>query len=176
MVNGEEATKKAQSDFNPETILLSHFSFRRPANWQWIHTEPADRNDIITEITFRIADPIKDDRHATVLMNHFKPNITYSIPDNVTKRWKTWFTEVQQQPSQMVTIGEHKVTFIELAGSYLGPGASKKKKAAPNYLLYGAIIEDEAGNVVARFYGPEKLVEKSKFEFKEMIEKAVKQD
>ncbi len=169
--------KKQDKDFNPETILLGRFSFKRPPNWQWMHTEPGQRNDLLTELTFHVMESPESDRYATVLMNHFKPNADHALPENVVKRWKNWFVELREFPSESVKIGEHKVTFVEFAGGYLGPTTTTKKKhPSANYKLYGAIIEDEGGNVIGRFYGPEKLVEKYKKDFRGMIENAVKEE
>jgi hypothetical protein len=172
----KETKATAEKDFNPETVLLSHFSFRPPSKWQWMHTDKGEGN-VLSEITFQVKESAEDARHATVLINLFKPGTDYALPETVASRWKTWFVEVEELPSETVTYGEHKVTFIELAGAYHGPSSKgKKKSASPNYHLYGAVIDDAGGNVISRFYGPASLVKKYKPEFKKMIEEAVKQD
>ncbi len=174
MLHGAEKKPKDDKDFNPETILIGHFSLHRPANWQWMHTEKGQRAQ--TEITFHVTESPGAERHATVLFNLFAAGEDHALPANVARRWKTWFEGVEELPSEKIKIGEHQVTFVEYTGAYRGPTSNKKARTSPNYRLYGVVIEDDGGNVVGRFYGPTDLVKRYKSDFRKAVEDAVKQD
>ena len=164
------------AEFNPETTLLSRFNFVRPEKWQWMSTEP-NGDDIVTAIMFSAPDAATDQR-ALIFLNHYTRTATAGQRESTEQRFKKWFREFNEPVSaQTVTIGTNKVTFLEYVGTYYGPAKNgKTPPARSNYTLVGAVIEDPDGNIVGRLWGPTRLVEKNKADFRNMIEVALKQE
>ncbi len=159
------------SSFNPETVLISHFTLERPSHWKWIKSGTHD--DVIMETIFSVKDPQDENIEAMVYLNHARPGDTKATVENTGPRWKGWFTEVKHFKSftKPEKVGTNTVAFVEIAGTYRGPG--KSKKLHPDYTLFGADIEDGEGNILGRIIGPSKLVEANKVAFKAMIERAL---
>ncbi|MDB6027029.1 MAG: hypothetical protein JWM68_3252 [Verrucomicrobiales bacterium] len=162
--------------FNPETTILSRFSFVRPDQWQWMSTEP-NGDDIVTAIMFSAPEPGTENR-ALIFLNHYTRTAAAGERTSTEQRFKKWFREFKEPvPPQTVSVGTNKVTFVEYAGTYYGPSKNGKTPAArANYTLIGAVIEDPDGNIVGRLWGPTRLVEKNKADFKNMIVMALKQE
>ena len=159
------------ASFNPETLLISHFTLQRPSQWKWVNSGKHD--DVLMEIIFSVQD-LQHENPAMVYLNHARPEDKKATPENTAPRWKGWFAEVQNSKpfTKPTTIGTNTVSYIEITGTYRGPGKSKKLHA--DYTLFGADIEDSSGNVLARIIGPTKLVEANKSAFTAMIEHALR--
>ena len=160
-----------EESFNPETVLLSHFSLVRPKEWQWRSTVPHEES-ILMEVIYTMKNP----QDATwVYFNHAKPGADIASPTATAKRWKVWFKTVTTSGkfSEPKNIGGYKVSFIEITGTFQGPSAPGKIPARPNYTLYGAHLEDPEGNILVRMVGPTRFVEQSKKTLNEMLEKSL---
>jgi hypothetical protein len=174
-IQGKGVEKNQDAAFNPANVLMSHFSFARPTNWQWISTEPRG-GSILTESIFSVGSETDPNRTA-VYLNHFKPQTGSGTRPATIQRWKTWFKDLKRTaPAKTKTIGTNDVTFVEFIGTYQGPTEAGKpaKLLRPDYTLYGAVIEDAEGNILARLWGPTTEVQKNKAAFQTMIEKAAK--
>jgi hypothetical protein len=167
----------AAPKFNPETVLLSHFTFTRPQNWQWVKTEQRE-GGVITEVIFSAGDAGSETQDQVMAyFSHFKPDSQLTTPGATARRWKSWFETVDKSSPKpkSVTIGTNTVTWIEYTGTYKGnvePG--KTPRLRPGFAVFGALIEDEAGGIIARVVGPSAAAEKNKASFKKMIEQALK--
>src|ERR1043166_8393829 len=87
-------------------------------------------------------------------------------------RWLGQFQEPKEKLHPKVeetTIKKHKVTFVQVEGTYMSgmPGASRSPQ--PNSMLFGAILESDQGNVFIKLTGPAKLVRDSQETFKKMV-------
>ena len=111
-----------------------------------------------------------------VYFNHAKPEADIASTASTARRWKAWFKTVSSSGkfSTPETIGNNKVSFIEITGTFQGPAvAGKTPVVRPHYMLYGAHIEDPEGNILVRMVGPTKFVERSKQALNEMLRKCL---
>lgn len=167
---GVPAASHGQEKFNPQTVMLSRFTFTRPADWQWLSTGPrADKKPGVTEVVFRIADPETGRTNLTSHINHHA-NSEEITAKHTIKVWRSWFESVR--PSDPITskeiIGTNKVTWIEYSGIY--------RAGKVDFTLFGALIEDGQGNIAARLQGPSNLVQKNKLTLIKMVETALKKE
>jgi hypothetical protein len=161
--------------FNPETILLSDFTFARPQSWVWLQTR-GDLADVIQSVSFQVNYRGKDDGSRAVL-NHFMPDKSAGRPESVVQRWKEWFVDA---PGPLAfgkprTIGKTRISYLEITGSY-NPGDPKKGPSLKNHKLLGALVEHAKGNLVMRLIGPAASVTEAEPEFKQMIENALHEE
>jgi hypothetical protein len=174
LVCTQAQSASGQAD-NPGTILVSRFNFVRPANWKWADTRWEGVSNVLQSVTFRVDE---DDANGdcSVYINHFVPDRPAGGRVATANRWKDSFTDVPAKVAfgKPETIGTNKVSYLEISGTYKSPG--KNTPLRKNFSMYGAVIDDPAGNVVLRVMGNEKLVRKAKPQFKKMIEDALKQE
>jgi hypothetical protein len=154
----------------PATFKVSEFTFTRPAKWEWVATTSAMR-----KAQLKIPDA-NSKASADVIFFHFGQGDGGGTKANV-ERWYGQFKEPRDQikpKSEEVTVGKHKVTYVEAEGTYMSgmPGAAQTPMSG--YALAGAIIEAEQGNVFIRMTGPKSLVKDSLADFKKMVESALK--
>lgn len=91
------------------------------------------------------------------------------------QRWIGQFQGTPKTETEVVEISGTKVTFLTAAGTYLesaGPFAGEKT-AKPGYVLLGAVVESEQGNVFVKLFGPEKSVEQVKKPFRTLVRSAL---
>ena len=154
----------------PATFKVSEFTFVRPSNWEWVETTSAMR-----KAQLKLVDA-KTKGSAAVVFFHFGQGDGGGTKANV-ERWYGQFKEPRDQikaTSEEVTVGKHKVTYVEAEGTYLSgmPGGSQTPMSG--YALEGAIIESDKGSVFVRMTGPKDLVKASVSDFKKMVESALK--
>ena len=73
-----------------------------------------------------------------------------------------------------VTVGNHKVTYVQAEGTYKSGMPGGPQTPMPDYALAGAIIEASEGSVFVRMTGPKTLAKASLADFKKMVEGALK--
>jgi hypothetical protein len=154
----------------PAKFKVSEFTFTRPGEWEWVPTSSAMR-----KAQLKITDA-KSKGAGEIIFFHFGQGDGGGTKANV-ERWYGQFKEPRDQikpRSEEVTVGKHKVTYVEAEGTYLSgmPGAAQTPMSG--YALAGAIIEADQGNVFIRMTGPKDLVKNSLPEFKKMVESALK--
>lgn len=164
---------EAKPGFNPETFLMSHFTFTRPKDWQWTDTR-SDGTKTLQVVVFRtnVSDPKEDGR---AYFNHFPPDKPAGTRKAVVSRWNELFVNEGKPPvefSRSEKIGKNKIYYIELSGTYKVEHA-KPGTLRHGYSLFGAVVEDDKGNLVIRLMGATTSVEKSKVDFQKMIEQAL---
>ncbi len=155
---------------SPATFKVGEFTFIRPTNWDWVETSSAMR-----KAQLKVVDA-KTKSSADVIFFHFGQGDGGGTQANV-ERWYGQFKEPRDQikaRSEKVTVGKHKVTYVEAEGTYLSgmPGGSQTPMSG--FALEGAIIESDQGSVFARMTGPKDLVKASISDFKKMVESALK--
>src|SRR5690349_21099312 len=74
--------------FNPETTILSRFSFVRPDQWQWMSTEP-NGDDIVTAIMFSAPEAGTENR-ALIFLNHYTRTAASGQRAATEQRFKKW--------------------------------------------------------------------------------------
>jgi len=154
----------------PATFKVSEFSFTRPTSWEWVEVKSTMR-----KAQLKVPDP-KGKAAGEVIFFHFGQGDGGGTKANV-ERWYGQFKEPRDQikpKSEEVTVGKHKVTYVQAEGTYLSgmPGGPQTPMAG--YALAGAIIEAGGGNVFIRMTGPRELVTASLKEFKQMVESGLK--
>ncbi|MDB6028642.1 MAG: hypothetical protein JWM68_4865 [Verrucomicrobiales bacterium] len=172
---GESAESASDSSFNPENVLLSHFSLPRPGPWHWVSTTTKEGH-ILLEVIFAAGDAQNENSRVSIYFNHIKPDADIGTPGATAKRWKSWFEKAQMTMplSKPKPMGTNKVCFVEMTGTFKGPGVSGKAPyLRPDFTLFGAHIEDAEGNILVRMVGPTKLVEKNKAAFNKMIKQTL---
>lgn len=164
----------ADSGFNPETVMLSHFTFTRPTTWKWANTR-SDVTNVVQAVTLQVNYPGAGD-DCRVYLNHFQPGKPAGSLKVVTKRWREFFGDPPDSAVQTKhgKVGKTKITYTEISGTYKGEG-SKAGVSRPDFILFGVVAEDPAGNLVMRLIGPAKSVQRAKPDFKKMIEDALKE-
>jgi len=65
----------------------------------------------------------------------------------------------------------HTVTILDLAGTYIDPGAKGTSNGSPFYAIHAVVIELPTTKVLIKLWGPQDTVERSKGKFDAMIEK-----
>src|SRR5258706_125297 len=154
----------------PATFVVSEFTFTRPANWEWVETTSAMR-----KAQLKIVDS-KSKGSAEVIFFHFGQGGGGGTQANV-ERWFGQFKEPRDQikaKSEEVTVGKHKVTYVEAEGTYMSGMPGGAPTPMSGYALAGVIIEADQGSVFVRLTGPKDLVKDSIPEFKKMVESALK--
>ena len=152
------------------SFKVSEFSFTPPTGWESVPVASQMR-----KAQLKVVDS-KTKEAADVIFFHFGQGDGGGTKANV-ERWLSQFQEPRDKinaKSEEVTVGKHKVTYVQAEGTYMSgmPGAASTPMA--DYGLLGAIIESDQGNVFIRMTGPKKLVKASQKDFKKMVEGAVK--
>ena len=154
----------------PATFKVSEFTFTRPANWEWVETTSSMR-----KAQLKVPDA-KGKAGADVVFFHFGKGDGGGTKANV-ERWLAQFKEPRNQiqaRTEDVTIGKHKVTYVQAQGTYLSGMPGGAQTPMTDYALSGAIIEADEGNIFIRMTGPKELVSSATADFKKMIEGALK--
>ena len=154
----------------PATFKVSEFTFTRPANWEWVETTSSMR-----KAQLKVPDA-KGKAGADVIFFHFGKGDGGGTKANV-ERWLGQFKEPRNQiqaRTEDVTIGKHKVTYVQAQGTYLSGMPGGAQTPMTDYALSGAIIEADEGNIFIRMTGPKELVSSATADFKKMIEGALK--
>src|SRR5882724_8120640 len=154
----------------PATFKVSEFTFTRPAQWEWVATSSAMR-----KAQLKVVDS-KTKASADVIFFHFGQGDGGGTKANV-ERWFGQFKEPRDQikaKSEEVTVGKHKVTYVEAEGTYMSGMPGGAQTPMSEYALAGAIIESNQGSVFVRMTGPKDLVQASIPEFKKMVESTLK--
>ena len=154
----------------PASFKVSDFTFTRPLNWEWVPTSSSMR-----KAQLKVTDA-KSKASAEVVFFYFGPGQGGDAAANV-ERWLNQFEEPRDKinaKTETVTVGKHKVTFVQGEGTYRSgmPGMAQTPMAG--YGLAGAIIEDSQGNVFVRMTGPKDVVKASLADFKKMVESGLK--
>ena len=92
------------------------------------------------------------------------------------QRWIGQFQGSPKTETEVVEISGTKVSFLTATGTYLesaGPFATEKT-AKPGYVLLGAVLESDQGNVFVKLVGPEKSVEQVEKSFRTLVRSALK--
>jgi hypothetical protein len=113
---------------------------------------------------------------AEVIFFHFGTGSGGGTKANVD-RWLGQFQEPRDKlnaRTEEVTVGKHKVTYVEAEGTYKSGMPGGPQTPMPDYALAGAIIEANEGSVFVRMTGPKALAKTSLADFKKMVEGALK--
>src|SRR5947209_8309859 len=99
----------------PATFKVSEFTFTRPAAWEWVEVTSAMR-----KAQLKVSEA-NGKGSAEVIFFHFGPGDGGGTKANV-ERWFGQFKEPRDQikaSSDEVTVGKHKVTYVQAEGTYL---------------------------------------------------------
>lgn len=154
----------------PATFKVSEFTFKRPANWEWVETTSAMRK---AQLKVPGADKKES---AEVVFFYFGESSGGGTKANVD-RWLGQFQEPKDKIKSRiaeVTVEKRKITYVQAEGTYLSGMPGGPKTAQPNSMLVGAILESDNGNVFIKMTGPVALTKVSTDEFKKMVEGALK--
>ena len=154
----------------PATFKVSEFTFKRPADWEWV-----EQTSQMRKAQLKVTDS-KSKATADVIFFYFGPGNGGGTKANV-ERWYSQFQEPRDKinpRSDETTIGKHKVTYVQAEGTYLSGMPGGPQTPMPGFALAGAIIEAEQGSVFVRMTGPKDLVNASLAEFKKMVESGLK--
>ena len=144
--------------------------FTRPAGWEWVEVTSSMR-----KAQLKVADT-KTKTSAEVIFFHFGPGPAGGTKANVD-RWLGQFQEPRDKinaKTEDVTVGKHKVTYVQAEGTYKSGMPGGPQTPMPDYALIGAIIEASEGSVFVRLTGPKTLAQASLADFKKMVEGALK--
>lgn len=155
--------------FNPTTVMMSRFTFTVPPGWQWIETR-SDVSNVVQSVTFQVN--LSSEENCRAYFNHFIPGRSAGTRKSTGQRWKEDFLDATKTIAfKEEKIGKHQVFFMEINGTYKNE-RSKTPEVRHGFALYGAVLEDDGGNLVMRLMGPATAVEKARPAFRKMIEAA----
>jgi hypothetical protein len=155
---------------SPTTFRVSELAFTRPTGWEWVEVTSSMR-----KAQLKVVDA-KTKASAEVIFFHFGPGGAGGTKANVD-RWLGQFQEPRDKinaKSEEVTVGKHKVTYVQAEGTYKSGMPGGPQTPMPDYGLAGAIIEASEGSVFVRMTGPKAFVNASLADFKKMVEGALK--
>lgn len=157
---------------DPQNFMVSDFTFVRPVKWKWIETGVGQQAQlqIATEDTNQVAN---------VNFYLFKPTDSEGTPANTAFRWRKMFDESPRDlkfKTEHLTINKHKLTYVNIEGSFKTKGAQNEIVLLSDHSLRGAIIEYPSGNILVRMIGPKELVAKARPEFNKMVSTALMQN
>lgn len=152
----------------PKTFTVSEFSFTRPADWEWVDVASPMRKA-------QLKVPGSDKKQsAEVVFFYFGPQNGGGTQANVD-RWISQFGEDKSKPKvEDVTVGKHRVTYVEVEGTYMSGMPGGPRTPQPKSMLEGAIIESTEGNVFVKMTGPAAVVKAAKEPFRKMVEGPLK--
>ena len=151
----------------PKTFKVSEFSFTRPADWEWVEVTSSMRKA-------QLKVPGQDKKEsAEVIFFYFGPGNGGGTKANVD-RWLGQFEEKSNPKTETVTVNKHRVTYVEVEGTYMSGMPGGPRTPQPKSALRGAIIESEEGNVFVKMTGPAQIVKAAKEPFKKMVEGPLK--
>ena len=154
----------------PATFKVSEFTFKRPANWEWVETSSAMRKA-------QLKVPGADKKESgEVVFFYFGESGGGGTKANID-RWLGQFQEPKDKIKskvEEVTAEKRKITYVQAEGTYMSGMPGGAKTAQPNTMLLGAILESDNGNVFVKLTGPAALTKASADEFKKMVEGALK--
>ena len=154
----------------PATFKVSEFTFTRPANWEWMDVSASPMRKAQLKINGK-----NKSESAEVVFYYFGEGGAGGTQANVD-RWFKQFEEPKEKinpKSEEVTIGKHKVTFVQAEGTYKSGMPGGPSTPQPNSMLLGAILEGDQGSVFIKLTGPAVLVKASQDAFKKMVRSAV---
>ena len=155
---------------SPATFQVSTLTFTRPTSWEWVPT-----TSMMRKAQLKITDD-KTKTSADVVFFHFGPTDGGGVQANVD-RWYGQFEEPKDKinaKSETVTVGSHKVTYVNAEGTYRSGMPGTPLTPMADYALAGAIIEDPGGSIFVRMTGPKDLVKAQLPDFKKMVEGPLK--
>lgn len=115
---------------------------------------------------------------ADVVFFYFGPGGAGGAAANV-QRWLGQFKEPKDQLNPKVeeqTINGTKVTYVRAEGTFMQStgGFFGPKKAMPDHLLFGVIVEGKQGPVFIKMTGPRKLADGALGDARKMVEAALR--
>jgi hypothetical protein len=149
----------------PASFKVGELTFQRPGKWDWV--KPSS--------SMRAAELKVNDAKgpAEVIFFNFGGGQGGGTKANVD-RWLGMFQEKSGTKTDEVSIGKHKVTYVQTQGTYMSGMPGGPKTPMKDHALLGAIVESDAGNVFVRMTGPIEVVKGAEGEFKKMIESGAK--
>lgn len=152
----------------PKTFTVSQFTFTRPAGWEQVEVTSAMRK---AQLKVPGADKKES---AEVVFFYFGPGNGGGTQANVD-RWISQFGEDRSKPKvEDLTVNKHRVTYVEVEGTYMSGMPGGQRTPQPKSMLEGAIIESNDGNVFVKMTGPAAIVKGAKEAFRKMVEGPLK--
>lgn len=149
-----------------KTFKVGDFTFTRPEAWEWMPVTSSMR-----KAQLKVIGP-KDD-NAEVVFFHFGEGNGGGTKANVD-RWLGQFQDKTTPKVEETKIGTHKVTYVQVEGTYMSGMPGGRLTPQPKSMLNGAIIESDSGNVFIKMTGPIALMKSSSDTFKKMVEGPLK--
>jgi len=151
----------------PKTFKVGEFTFTRPADWEWL-----DVTSSMRKAQLKVPGSDKS-QTAEVIFFHFGEGNGGGTKANVD-RWLGQFEEKTNPKVEDVTVNKHRVTYVEVEGTYMSGMPGGPRTPQPKSMLEGAIIESNEGNVFVKMTGPAATVKRAKEAFKKMVEGPLK--
>ena len=104
----------------------------------------------------------------------FGPGQGGAVDDNI-ERWVGQFAGSPNYTRRVLTVRGLKVTRVQIAGTFLAPGADMKSQGQlTGWKLLGAIVEGPQGAVFFKFTGPARVIDGATHDFDGMLASLVK--
>jgi len=151
----------------PKTFKVGEFSFSRPADWEWVEVTSSMRK---AQLKVKGSEKGQD---AEVVFFYFGQGNGGGTKPNVN-RWLGQFQDQKNQKVEDAKAGSHRVTYVQVEGTYMSGMPGGPRTPQPNSMLQGAISESDQGNIFVKMTGPVAVVKSSTDAFKTMIEGPLK--
>lgn len=149
----------------PASVMVGDLTFVRPKNWKW--EEPAGKSAAQSRFMLPLA---KGEGVSAA-------DVRFYIEDkdgpHGESAWKSHFPQVGpgKLRSEQKRIGKRELSYLILSGNYF---AGEKAKKKTGQMLLGATITFGPKVIIVRALGAEHVVKAAMFDFKRMVEEALK--
>ena len=150
----------------PAKFKVGELTFARPADWEWVESTSMMRK---AQLKLTSADK---QQTGEVVFFHFGEGGGGGTQANID-RWLGQFEEPKeklQSKVESVTVNQRKISYVQAQGTYLSGMPGGPKKAQPNTMLLGAIIDSDGGNVFIKLTAPMDLAKPAQATFRKMVE------
>jgi hypothetical protein len=100
---------------------------------------------------------------------HFGPGMGGGVDENID-RWVGQFEATPGSARRELDVRGLHVTRVEIAGTFLAPGADMQSQARlPDWKMLGAIVEGPQGAVFFKFTGPAGVIDGAARDFDQLL-------
>ncbi len=153
---------------DPATFTISSFTFKRPAQWQWVPVTSSMR-----KAQLHVADPADPTGPgADVVFFYFGAGQGGDVNGNIS-RWIGQFEhpEAVKPVVESADIKGSKVTRVRVdSGTFNSGMPGGPTTPQTDYGLYGAILESKEGNVFIKLTGPAATVRAAAKDFEALVQ------
>ncbi|MEO7331680.1 MAG: hypothetical protein ABI193_24105 [Minicystis sp.] len=157
-----ESTKAPARPTLPTPGPAADITWDAPAAWQ-----KAEKPNPMRKATYKVPRSAGDTEDGELAIS----TAGGSVELNIT-RWKGQFDKAHDPVINKRTIGDLKVTEVEIEGTFNGGGmpGGPPAEAKPNFAMLAAIVETASGLFFFKLTGPQKTLRAAKPDFDKLLD------